>query len=54
MAEAETENSCHTQEKLTLIVGVTKQGTSPDLNLLRMIQKQGNWVSHELKSRNVT
>jgi len=47
------ENSCQTQKKLALTLGVTQQTISYRLKLLGMIQKQGNWVPYELKPRNV-
>jgi len=47
------EDSCQTQKELALTLGVTQQTISYRLKSLGMIQKQGNWVPHELKPRNV-
>ena len=47
------EDSCQTQKELALTLGVTQQTISYRLKSLGMIQKQGNWVPYELKSRNV-
>jgi len=47
------EDSCQTQKKLALTLGVTQQTISYRLKSLGMIQKQGNWVPYELKPRNV-
>ena len=41
------------KRKKNLHLGVTQQTISYRLKSLGMIQKQGNWVSHELKPRNV-
>ena len=42
-------NSCQTQEKLTESFGVTQAAISKRLKAAGYIQKQGNWVPHELK-----
>ena len=47
------EDSCQMQEKLTESLGVTQQVISKRLKTMEMIQKQGNWVSYELKPRDV-
>ena len=47
------ENLCQTQKELALTLGVTQQTISYRLKSLGMIQKQGNWIPYELKSRNV-
>ena len=47
------EDSCQTQKEFALVLGVTQQTISYHLKSLGMIQKQGNWVSYELKPRNV-
>ena len=47
------EDSCQTQKELALTLGATQQAISHRLKSLGMIQKQGNWVSYELKPRNV-
>lgn len=47
------EDSCQTQEELAYTLGVTQQAISHRLKSLGMIQKQGNWVPHELKPRDI-
>ena len=48
------EDSCQTQEELAESLGVTQQAISKYLKVMRMIQKQVNWVPYELKKpRNV-
>jgi len=47
------EDQSQTQEELTESLEVTQQAVSVRLREMRMIQKQGNWVSYELKPRNV-
>lgn len=47
------EDPCQTQEELAETLGVTQQTISYRLKQLGMIQKQGNWVPHELKPRDV-
>ncbi|GFT11691.1 mariner Mos1 transposase [Trichonephila clavipes] len=47
------QDSCQTQQELTGSLGVTQQAISKRLKVMRMIQKQGNWVPYELKPRNV-
>jgi len=47
------EDQSQTQEELTESLGVTQQAVSVRLRAMGMIQKQGNWVSYELKPRNV-
>jgi len=47
------EDSCRTQKELALTLGVTQQTISYHLKSLGMIQKQGNWISYELKPRNI-
>ena len=44
---------CQTQEELTESLGVMQAAISKRLKAARYIQKQGNWVPHELKSRDV-
>jgi len=46
------EDSCQTQEELASL-GVTQQAISKRLKAMGMIQKLGNWVPYDLKSRNV-
>ena len=47
------EDCCQTQEGLAESVGVTRAAISKRLNAAGYIQKQGNWVPHELKPRDV-
>ena len=47
------EDCCQTQEELAESLGVTQAVISKRLKAARYIQKQGNWVPHELKPRNV-
>ena len=44
---------CQTQEELAESVGVTQAAISKRLKAAGYIQKQGNWVPHELKPRDV-
>ena len=39
-------DSCQTQERLALTLGVTQPAISHRLKSLGMIQKQGNWVPY--------
>ncbi|GFT80943.1 mariner Mos1 transposase [Trichonephila clavipes] len=43
------QDSCQTQQELSGSLGVTQQAISKRLKVMGMIQKQGNWVPHELK-----
>ncbi|EGI61179.1 Mariner Mos1 transposase, partial [Acromyrmex echinatior] len=47
------QDSCQNQEELARSLGVTQQAISKRLKVMGMIQKQGNWVPYELKSRDV-
>ena len=47
------EDYCQTQEKLAESLGVTQVDISKRLKAAGCIQKQGNWVPHELKPRDV-
>ena len=47
------EDSCQIQEELGESLGMTQNAISKCLKVMGMIQKQGNWVPHELKSRDV-
>jgi len=44
---------CQTQEELAELSGVPQSIISMRLNILGMIQKQGNWVLYELKLRDL-
>ena len=44
---------CQTQEELAESLGVTQAAISKRLKAARYIKKQGNWVPHELKPRDV-
>ncbi|EGI59301.1 Mariner Mos1 transposase [Acromyrmex echinatior] len=48
------QDSCQNQEELARSLEVTQQAISKRLQVVGMIQKQGNWVPYELKSRDVT
>ena len=47
------EDCCKTQEELAESLGVTEAAISKRLKAAGYIQKQGNWVPHELKPRDV-
>ena len=47
------QDSCQTQEKLAKILGVTQKAISNRLKARGKVQKQGYWVPHELKPRDV-
>ncbi|GFX73146.1 mariner Mos1 transposase [Trichonephila clavipes] len=47
------QDSCQTQQELAGSLGVTQQAISKRMKVMEMIQKQGNWVPYELKSRDV-
>ena len=47
------EDCCQTQEELAESLGVTQAAFSKRLKAAGYIQKQGNWVLHELKPRDV-
>jgi len=47
------EDPCRTQTELTKSLGATQQAISHRLKVLKMIQKQGNWVPYELKPKDV-
>ena len=47
------EDQSQTQEELAESLGVTQQAVSVRLGAMGIIQKQGNWVPYELKSRDV-
>ena len=47
------EYCCQTQEELAESLEVTQAAISKRLKAARYIQKQGNWVPHELKPRDV-
>ena len=47
------EDCCQTQEELAESLGVTQAAISKRLKAVKYIQRQGNWVPHELKPRDV-
>ena len=47
------EDCCQSQEELAESLGVTQATISKRLKAAGCIQKQGNWVPHELKPRDV-
>ena len=47
------EDSCQMQKELLESLEVTQQAISKRLKAMGMIQKQGNWVPYELKSRDL-
>ena len=47
------EDCCQTQEELAESLGVTRAAISKRLKVAGYIQKQGDWVPHELKPRDV-
>jgi len=47
------EDQSQTQEELAESLGIIQQAVSIRLRAMGMIQKQGNWVSYELKPRDV-
>ena len=47
------EESCQTQEELAESLGVNQQAILKGIKSMGMIQKKGNWVSYELKLRDV-
>ncbi|GBP66328.1 Mariner Mos1 transposase [Eumeta japonica] len=47
------QDSCQTQQELAGSLGVTQQAISKRLKVMEMIQKQGHWMPHELKPRDV-
>ena len=47
------EDCCQTQEELAESLGVIQAAISKRLKAARYIQKQGNWVPHELQPREV-
>ena len=47
------EDYCQTQDELAESFGVTQAAVSKRLKAAGYIQKQGNWVTHELKPRDV-
>ena len=46
-------DSCQTQEKLAGSLGLTQQAILKRLKAMEMIREQGNWVTYELKQRDV-
>ena len=48
-----TEDSCQTQKETAESLAVIQQSISKCLKAMGMIQKQGNWVPYQLKSRDV-
>jgi len=47
------EDLCQTQKELAESLGVVRSTISMRLKALGMIQKQGNWIPYELKSRDL-
>lgn len=47
------EDPCQTQEEIAKSLGVDRSTISKRLKAAGFIQKHGNWVPHELKSRDV-
>ena len=47
------EDCCQTQEELAESLRVTQAAISKRLKAARYIQKQGNWVPHKLKPRDI-
>ena len=47
------QDSCQNQKELARLLGVTQQAISKRLKVMRMIQKQGNWMPYELKPRDI-
>ena len=47
------EDCCHTQKEVAKSLGVTQAAISKRLKAAGYIQKQGNWVPHELQPRDV-
>lgn len=55
-AELETmldEDPCQAQNELPSVLGVKSQAISRPLNALGVVQRQGTWVSYELKLRDI-
>ena len=47
------EDCCPTQEELADFLGITQAAISKRLKAVGYVQKQGNWVPHEPKPRDV-
>lgn len=47
------EDPCQTQDEIAETLGVDRTTVAKRLKALGMVQKQGNWVPHELKPRDV-
>ncbi|GBP83834.1 TATA-box-binding protein [Eumeta japonica] len=47
------QDSCQTQQELAGSLGVTQEAISKHLKVMGTIQKQGQWVPYELKSRDI-
>nr|CDS31992.1 Mariner Mos1 transposase [Hymenolepis microstoma] len=48
-----SEDSCQTEEELSESLGISEQAISKHLKQLGMIEKEGYWVPHKLKQRDV-
>lgn len=47
------EDPCQTETQLAMALSVTQQCISQRLHAMGMVQKQGNWLPHELRERDI-